>query len=143
MFIVDANTELSPDPSELGGEGDSLGIPEDVMDIAVILSIDNQWGFGADLSVLLAPDSVSLTNGNVDTLISGFSFDPDASITDTLSLDEEAFDLLSRSPNWIQPKIKIISHDDQPVKFLSTDTLTITIDGVSASIDLSTLANGD
>ena len=76
------------------------------MDIAVILSIDNQWGFGADLSVLLAPDSVSLTNGNVDTLISGFSFDPDASITDTLSLDEEAFDLLSRSPNWIQPKIK-------------------------------------
>ena len=143
MFIVDANTEISPDPSELVGEGDSLGIPEDVMDIAVILSIENQWGFGADLSVLLAPDSVSLTNGNVDTLISGFSFDPDASITDTLSLDEEAFDLLSRSPNWIQPKIKIISDDDQPVKFLSTDTLTITIDGVSASIDLSTLANGD
>ena len=143
MFIVDANTEISPDPSELVGEGDSLGIPEDVMDIAVILSIDNQWVFGADLSVLLAPDSVSLTNVNVDTLISGFSFDPDASITDTLSLDEEAFDLLSRSPNWIQPKIKIISDDDQPVKFLSTDTLTITIDGVSASIDLSTLANGD
>jgi len=143
MFIVDANTEISPDPSELVGERDSLGIPEDVMDIAVILSINNQWGFGADLSVLLAPDSVSLTNGNVDTLISGFSFDPDASITDTLSLDEEAFDLLSRSPNWIQPKIKIISDDDQPVKFLSTDTLTITIDGVSASIDLSTLANGD
>ena len=101
MFIVDANTEISPDPSELVGEGDSLGIPEDVMDIAVILSIDNQWGFGADLSVLLAPDSVSLTNGNVDTLISGFSFDPDASITDTLSLDEEAFDLLSRSPNSV------------------------------------------
>ena len=141
MFIVDANTRSARTP-ELVGEGDSLGIPEDVMDIAVILSIDNQWGFGADLSVLLAPDSVSLTNGNVDTLISGFSFDPDASITDTLSLDEEAFDLLSRSPNWIQPKIKIISHDDQPVKFLSTDTLTI-IDGVSASIDLSTLANGD
>ena len=40
-------------------------------------------------------------------------------------------------------KIKIISDDNQPVKFLSTDTLTITIDGVSASIDLSTLANGD
>ena len=143
MFIVDANTEISPDPSELVGEGDSLGIPEDVMDIAVILSIDNQWGFGADLSVLLAPDSVSLTNGNVDTLISGFSFDPDASVTETLSLDEQAFDLLNRSPNWIQPKIKIISNDNQPVKFLSTDTLTITIDGVSASIDLSTLANGD
>ena len=28
MFIVDANTEISPDPSELVGEGDSLGIPE-------------------------------------------------------------------------------------------------------------------
>ena len=143
MFIVDGNTVISPDPSELVGEGDSLGIPDDVMDIAVILSIDNQWGFGADLSVLLAPDSVSLTNGNVDTLISGFSFDPDASVTETLSLDEQAFDLLNRSPNWIQPKIKIISNDNQPVKFLSTDTLTITIDGVSASIDLSTLANGD
>ena len=42
---------------------------------------------------------------------------------------------------WVADKI--ISDDAQPVKFLSTDTLTITLDGVSASIDLSTLANGD
>ena len=62
---------------------------------------------------------------------------------DTLSLDEAAFDLLNRSPNWIQPQIRIISSDGQPVRFLSTDTLTITIDGVSSSIDLPTLVNGD
>ena len=66
MFIVDANTEISPDPSELVGEGDSLGIPEDIMDIAVILSIDNQWGLSRSIR-FIAPDSVSLTNGNVDT----------------------------------------------------------------------------
>ena len=113
------------------------------MDIAIILSIDNQWGFGADLSVLMAPDSVSLASGNVDTLISGFTFNPDASVTDTLSLDEEAFELLNRSPNWIQPQVRIVSSGDQPVRFLSTDTLTITIDGISASIDISTLVSGE
>ena len=59
------------------------------------------------------------------------------------SLDEAAFELLNRSPNWIQPQIRIVSNGDQPVKFLSTDTLTITIDGISSSIDLSTLASGE
>ena len=82
-------------------------------------------------------------NGNVDTLISGFTFNPDASVMDTLSLDEEAFELLNRSPNWIQPQVRIVSSGDQPVRFLSTDTLTITIDGISASIDLSNLVSGD
>ena len=143
MFIVDAGAVISPDPAELVKEGESLGIPDDIMDIAIILSIDNQWGFGADLSVLMAPDSVSLANGNVDTLISGFTFNPDASVTDTLSLDEEAFELLNRSPNWIQPQVRIVSSGDQPVRFLSTDTLTITIDGISASIDLSNLVSGE
>ena len=143
MFIVDAGAVISPDPAELLEEGESLGIPDDIMDIAIILSIDNQWGFGADLSVLMAPDSASLANGNGDTLISGFTFNPDASVTDTLSLDEEAFELLNRSPNWIQPQVRIVSSGDQPVRFLSTDTLTITIDGISASIDLSNLVSGE
>jgi len=143
MFIVDAGAVISPDPAELVAEGDSLGIPDEIMDVAIILSIDNQWGFGADLSVLMAPDSVSLVSGNVDTLISGFTFNPDASVTDTLLLDEDAFDLLNRSPNWIQTQVRIVSSGDQPVKFLSTDTLTLTIEGISASIDLSNLVSGD
>ena len=143
MFIVDVDAVISPDPAELVGEGDSLGIPDEIMDIGLILSIDNQWGFGADLSVLMAPDSLSLVSGNVDTLISGFTFITDASVIDTLSLDADAFELLNRSPNWIQPQIRIVSSGDQPVRFLTTDTLTITIDGISASIDLSTLVSGE
>ena len=143
MFIVDVDAVISPDPAELVEEGDSLSIPDEIMDIGLILSIDNQWGFGADLSVLMAPDSLSLVSGNVDTLISGFTFNPDASVVDTLSLDEAAFELLNRSPNWIQPQIRIVSSGDQPVRFLSTDTLKITIDGISASIDLSTLVSGE
>ena len=143
VFIVDANALISPDPTELVGEGDSLGIPDEIMDAKLILSIDNQWSFGADLSVLLASDSVSLANGDVDTLLSGFIFDPSSNVVDTLSLNIDEFNLLNRSPNWIQPQVKIISTNDQPVKFLSTDTLTITIDGISASIDLSTLLGGE
>ena len=143
MFIVDVDAVISPDPAELVEEGDSLSIPDEIMDIGLILSIDNQWGFGADLSVLMAPDSLSLVSGNADTLISGFTFTTDASVIDTLSLDEDAFELLNRSPNWIQPQIRIVSSGDQPVRFLSTDTLKITIDGISASIDLSTLVSGE
>ena len=56
---------------------------------------------------------------------------------------EEAFELLKRSPNWIQPQIKVVSDEQSPVKFLSTDTLTITINGLSATIDLSNIGDDE
>jgi len=143
MFIVDADAVISPDPVELVEQGDSLGIPDDIIDAALILKIDNQWEFGASVSVILGPDSLSIENGEVDTLLSGFSFNPDVSIVDTIYLDQDAFQLLKRSPSWIQPQVSVISESGAPVKFLSTDTLTITIDGISSSIDLSSLVSSD
>ena len=143
MFIVDADAVISPDPVELVEQGDSLGIPDDIIDAALILKIDNQWEFGASVSVILGPDSLSIENGEVDTLLSGFSFNPDASVVDTIYLDQDKFQLLKRSPSWIQPQVSVLSESGGPVKFLSTDTLTITIDGISSSIDLSSLASSD
>jgi len=143
VFVIDSDALISPDPSELVEEGDSLGVPDEIMDVDLVLSINNQWSFGAALSVLLAPDSLSIINGDVDTLLSGFSFSPGTSVVDTLSLSSEEFSLLKQSPSWIQPQIRIISNNGDPVKFLSTDTLTITIDGLSASIDLSTILSDD
>ena len=143
MFIVDAGALISPDPVEFVEQGDSLGIPDEIIDAALVMTINNQWGFGASVSVLLAPDSLAIENGEVDTLLSGFTFGPEASVVDTIFLDENAFQLLRRSPSWIQPQISIVSNDGAPVKFLSTDTLKITIDGVSSSIDLSTLVGED
>jgi len=143
MFIVDADAVISPDPVELVEQGDSLGIPDDIIDAALILKIDNQWEFGASVSVILGPDSLSIESGEVDTLLSGFSFNPDGSIVDTIHLDQDKFQLLKRSPSWIQPQVSVLSESGAPVKFLSTDTLTITIDGISSSIDLSSLASSD
>ena len=143
MFVIDASALISPDPAEFIEQGDSLGIPEGIIDAALVMRINNQWGFGASISVLLAPDSLSLENGEVDTLFSGFTFSPDTSVVDTIYLDQGSFQLLKRSPSWIQPQISILSNDDSPVKFLSTDTLTIMIDGLSASIDLSKLVGED
>ena len=143
IFIIDTNALISPDPSELFEEGDSLGIADGVLNLDLILSIDNQWSFGADLSVLLASDSVSISNGVVDTLISSFAFKPESSVVDTISLYIDDFKLLNRSPSWIQPQVRIMSNNNQPVKFLSTDTLTIKIDGIAASIDLSTLLSDE
>tara|TARA_Y100000385_G_C12926629_1_gene564897 strand:- start:684 stop:959 length:276 start_codon:yes stop_codon:yes gene_type:complete len=91
----------------------------------------------------MAPDSLAIENGEVDTLLSGFTFAPNISVTDTIFLDQTAFELLKRSPSWIQPQIRIVSNEDNPVKFLSTDTLKIIIDGLSTSIDLSDLIGGD
>ena len=143
MFIVDADAVISPDPVELVEQGDSLGIPDDIIDAALILKIDNQWEFGASVAVILGPDSLSIENGEVDTLLSGFSFNPDASVVDTIYLDQDKFQLLKRSPSWIQPQVSVLSESGATVKFLSTDTLTITIDGISSSIDLSSLASSD
>ena len=143
MFIVDADAIISSDPSELVKQGDSLGIPDDIIDAALILKIDNQWEFGASVSIILGPDSLSIENGEVDTLLSGFSFNPDASVVDTIYLDQDAFQLLKRSPSWIQPQVSVLSESGAPVKFLSTDTLIITIDGISSSIDLSSLVSSD
>ena len=143
MFIVDPDAVISPDPVELVEQGDSLGIPDDIIDAALILKIDNQWEFGASVSVILGPDSLSIESGEVDTLLSGFSFNPDGSIVDTIYLDQDKFQLLKRSPSWIQPQVSVLSESGAPVKFLSTDTLTITIDGISSSIDLSSLVSSD
>ena len=143
MFLVDEDAVISPDPAELVEQGDSLDIPNDIIDAALILQIDNQWKFGAYVSIVLAPDSLSIENGEVDTLLSGLTFNPDASILDTIYLDQDAFQLLRRSPSWIQPQVRVISDNNGPVRFLSTDTLKITIDGISSSINLSTLVNGD
>ena len=143
MFLVDEGAVISPDPAELVKQGDSLGIPDDIIDAALILHIENQWEFGANVSIVLAPDSLSIENGEVDTLLSGFIFNPDASVVDTIYLDQDAFQLLKRSPSWIQPQVSVISDSNSPVRFLSTDTLKITIDGISSSIDLSTLVNGE
>ena len=141
MFLVDDGALISPDPVEFVEQGDSLGIPDGIIDAALVMTINNQWEFGASVSVLLGPDSLAIENGEVDTLLSGFTFSPDASIVDTIYLDEDAFQLLKRSPSWIQPQISVISNEGTPVKFLSTDTLKITIDGVSSSIDLSALVD--
>ena len=141
MFLVDAGALISPDPVEFVKQGNSLGIPDEIIDAALVMTINNQWEFGASVSVLLGPDSLAIENGEVDTLLSGFTFSPDASIVDTIYLDEDAFQLLKRSPSWIQPQISVISNEGTPVKFLSTDTLKITIDGVSSSIDLSALVD--
>ena len=143
MFLIDEVAIISPDPAELVEQGDSLGIPDDIIDAALILHIENQWEFGANVSIVLAPDSLSIENGEVDTLLSGFTFNPDASVVDTIYLDQDAFQLLKRSPSWIQPQVSVISDSNSPVRFLSTDTLKITIDGISSSIDLSTLVNGE
>ena len=110
----------------------------------MIFNIDNQWTFGADLNVLVAPDSADFLSGNVDTLISGFTFGASTNSTDTLDLDTEALELLKRSPNWIQPELKVLAGQDgqgnpKPVQFLSTDTLIIRLDGLSVSVDLSDL----
>ena len=143
MFLIDEDAIISPAPAELVEQGDSLGIPDDIIDAALILQIENQWEFGANVSIVLAPDSLSIENGEVDTLLSGFTFNPDASVVDTIYLDQDAFQLLKRSPSWIQPQVSVLSDSNSPVRFLSTDTLKITIDGISSSIDLSTLANGE
>ena len=143
MFLVDEGAVISPDPAELVKQGDSLGIPDEIIDAALILHIENQWEFGANVSIVLAPDSLSIENGEVDTLLSGFTFNPNASVVDTIYLDQDAFQLLKRSPSWIQPQVSVISDSNSPVRFLSTDTLKITIDGISSSIDLSTLVNGE
>ena len=143
MFLVDQDAVISLDPAELVEQGDSLGIPDDIIDVALILNIENQWEFGANISIVLAPDSLSIENGEVDTLLSDFTFNSDASVVDTIYLDQDAFQLLKRSPSWIQPQVSVLSDSNSPVRFLSTDTLKITIDGISSSIDLSTLANGE
>ena len=139
-FIIGTGAVISTDPSEL----DSEDLGQGVLDLSLIFNIDNQWTFGADLNVLVAPDSADFLSGNVDTLISGFTFGASTNSTDTLDLDTEALELLKRSPNWIQPELKVLAGQDgqgnpKPVQFLSTDTLIIRLDGLSVSVDLSDL----
>ena len=59
-----------------------------------------------------------------DTL-TRITIQPDSSSLDSISLDQTSFELLSRYDNYSKTNLIILGRDEQPSRFLSTDTLNM------------------
>ena len=63
-------------------------------------------------------------NGLADTL-TRITIQPDSSSLDSIPLDRTSFELLSRYDNYSKTNLIILGRDEQPSRFLSTDTLNM------------------
>jgi len=130
-FEIDGGADMSIDASEM----DSVIMPEVILESCIYLDYQNELDFGLNLTLLIAEDSTAFENGLEDTLVSTFSMKQNQAGMDSIVLSTDKFELLGRPKNYIKPIITLSNSEDGPIRFTSTDTLSIdlrakiTIDG--------------
>ena len=104
---------------------DSLNMIDEIQSLTLYMEYDNNFEFGTDATILIAQDTNNFKNGLADTL-TRVVIQPDSLSLDSIELDEDSFNLLSRDSNYIKTILKIKGKESSgPVRFLSTDTLNM------------------
>jgi len=119
-FTIDNESEISLEPELL----DSLNVIDEIEDVTIFMDYKNDFEFGVDAIVLVSQDTNDFKNGLADTL-TRITIQPDSSSLDSISLDQTSFELLSRYDNYSKTNLIILGRDEQPSRFLSTDTLNM------------------
>ena len=117
-FTIDNESEISLEPESL----DSLNVIDEIEYVTIFMDYKNDFEFGVDAIVLVSQDTNDFKNGLADTL-TRITIQPDSSSLDSISLDQTSFELLSRYDNYSKTNLIILGRDEQPSRFLSTDTL--------------------
>ena len=119
-FTIDNESEISLEPELL----DSLNVIDEIEYVTIFMDYENDFEFGVDAIVLVSQDTNDFKNGLADTL-TRITIQPDSSSLDSISLDQTSFELLSRYDNYSKTNLIILGQDEQPSRFLSTDTLNM------------------
>ena len=119
-FTIDNESEISLEPALL----DSLNVIDEIEYVTIFMDYENDFEFGVDAIVLVSQDTNDFKNGLADTL-TRITIQPDSSSLDSISLDQTSFELLSRYDNYSKTNLIILGQDEQPSRFLSTDTLNM------------------
>ena len=119
-FTIDNASEIKLEPELL----DSLNVVDEIEYVTIFMDYKNDFEFGVDAIVLVSQDTNDFKNGSADTL-TRITIQPDSSSLDSISLDQTSFELLSRYDNYSKTNLIILGRDEQPSRFLSTDTLNM------------------
>ncbi len=118
-FDLGSGSRIDIEPRSL----ESINL-EDVKSVKVFLDYDNEFEFGADVNLLISPDTLSFDNGSADTL-AFLSIKNNSINKDSISLDESKLSILSNEGNYTKAFINLNSGGEGPARFLSTDTMNI------------------
>ena len=76
--------------------------------------------------VLVSQDTANFYNGLADTL-THLTIIPDTSLIDSLTLDQNSLEILYQSGNYTKTILNVLGKENEPTRFLSTDTLNINL----------------
>ena len=95
---------------------------DDIINAKLFIDYENNLDLGADIIFLTAKDTTFFDNFSADTLFE-FTLEPSSIGKDSLILDNLMLKLLSEDNNFIEPQLNLLSIDEEPSRFLSTDTI--------------------
>ena len=133
VFKVKPGTVVELDP-ELSTPDSFEGLPvdtEDIKSMQLMIDYDNQFGFGADITVLAASDTAHFADSSSvkpDTLIKSLFLNNNVQSKDSLILNEKQMKLFSDSL-YVKTNVNIFGDE---IFFLSTDSLILKL---SASME--------
>ena len=120
-FIINDSSIITIDPQKM----DPIDANE-IKNATLFIDYQNEFEFGADITVLLATDTTDFDTGEADTLISSLRLEANVSGRDSIILVKSDFDKLNQEENYSKAIISLLGRDDDgPSRFLSTDTLKV------------------
>ena len=121
-FIINDSSIITIDPQKM----DPIDANE-IKNATLFIDYQNEFEFGADITVLLATDITYFDTGEADTLISSLQLEANVSGRDSIILVKSDFDKLNQEENYSKAIILLLGRENGPSRFLSTDTLKINL----------------
>jgi hypothetical protein len=121
-FIINDASIITIDPQKM----DPIDANE-IKNATLFIDYQNEFEFGADITVLLATDTTYFDTGEADTLISSLQLEANVSGRDSIILVKSDFDKLNQEENYSKAIISLLGRENGPSRFLSTDTLKINL----------------
>ena len=118
-FDLGSGSKIDIEPRPL----ESISL-DDVKSVKVFLDYGNEFEFGADVNLLISPDTLKFDSGSADTL-AFLSIKNNSIDKDSILLDESKLSILNNKGNYTKAFINLNSDGEGPARFLSTDTMNI------------------
>ena len=119
-FEIDDSSSIKIEAQSL----EKIDTIEQIKSVKVFLDYENNFEFGANAVVLVSQDTANFYNGLADTL-THLTIIPDTSLIDSLTLDQNSLEILYQSGNYTKTILNVLGKENEPTRFLSTDTLNI------------------
>jgi hypothetical protein len=133
-LAITPDASIVTDPELLAGEQTVNTIPDEIEEVSLFLTYDNQFEFGVTLTILMDQDFFSFNAGTADVLVDSMVLNPNTTGLDSLLLNDESLGLFNQDSTYVQARVQVLGQTGElgqpvPSRFLSTDTLQLHLYG--------------